>query len=133
MDSKIAAIVVALVVYAFTCDVVNAAEQFKGEATYTTPGMGACEINAREGQMVANINQEQFGQFSRARDSPWCKKCVLVKATKFKTSVTVKIVDRSLGKKGKLVLSAAAFKKLASTDEGRIDITWSEVPCPKGI
>lgn len=110
----------------------SSSKVFRGDATYTIFGLGACEKNNHEPQLVAAINRAQFGSARRSRDSEWCGKCARVSAPKFKTSVVVEIVDRASGNEGHLVLSQAAFKKLASLDEGRIDINWNVVPCPKG-
>ena len=81
-------------------------QTFNGDATYTTPGLGACEQVNVEGQLVAAINAEQFGNPARSRDGIWCGQCVEVNATRFGTSVIVQIVDRAQGKTGHLVLSA---------------------------
>ncbi|OWA53883.1 hypothetical protein BV898_18302 [Hypsibius exemplaris] len=114
---------------AVSCVALIGAQTFTGDATYTTPGLGACEVNSRASDIVIAMNREQFGSPARGRDSVWCNKCVKVTATKFGTSVTARVLDRSSGKKGQLVLSENAFKQLASTDEGRIAISWKQVPC----
>ena len=103
---------------------------FEGDATYTTPGMGACGKVNREGEMVVALNRQQYGNAANSKNGKWCGKCLEVTSDKFGTSVVVKIVDRAEGNEGHIVLSQAAFTKLASTDEGRLDVSYKLVACP---
>ncbi|GAU90155.1 hypothetical protein RvY_02615 [Ramazzottius varieornatus] len=102
---------------------------FRGDATFTTPGLGACGKVNREGQLVVALNRQQYGNFADSREGPWCGQCLRVTSDKFGTSVVVEVVDRAEGREGHIVLSEAAFKKLASTDEGRINVSYKLVDC----
>ncbi|KAL9549979.1 hypothetical protein MBANPS3_004947 [Mucor bainieri] len=65
-----------------------------------------------------------------------CYKCMKITNNKNKKkSVVVKIVDKCAGcKVGKAIdLTPAAFQKLATLNDGVVDISWKTVSCPKSI
>ncbi|CAO3652760.1 unnamed protein product [Mucor fragilis] len=65
-----------------------------------------------------------------------CYKCMKITNNKNKKkSVVVKIVDKCAGcKVGKAIdLTPAAFQKLATLNDGVVDISWKTVSCPKNI
>ncbi|CAO3616450.1 unnamed protein product [Mucor hiemalis] len=65
-----------------------------------------------------------------------CYKCMKITNNKNKKkTVTVKIVDKCAGcKVGKAIdLTPAAFQKLASLNDGVVDISWKVVSCPSSI
>lgn len=101
-------------------------EKMSGEATYYTPGLGACGDTSSDSDMIAALNKDQFYSGGDAGVSNGNSNCGRkAKVTRGDKHVTVTVVDSCPGcKKGDLDLSPAAFKKLASESEGRVDIKW---------
>jgi rare lipoprotein A (peptidoglycan hydrolase) len=65
-----------------------------------------------------------------------CYKCMKIYNNKNKKKyVTVKIVDKCAGcVVGKAIdLTPAAFQKLATLNQGVVDISWKVVSCPSSI
>ncbi|KAA8915154.1 hypothetical protein TRICI_002699 [Trichomonascus ciferrii] len=101
-------------------------EQMSGQATYYTPGLGACGDTSGDDDLIAALNKDQFYSGGDAGVSNGNSNCGRkAKVTRGSKHVTVTIVDSCPGcKKGDLDLSPAAFKKLASESEGRVEINW---------
>lgn len=96
--------------------------QFSGQATFFTPGLGACGWTNSDSDFIAALNAPQFG--SGSNGNPNCGKSATIH--RGGKSVTVKIVDECPEcSYGSLDLSPAAFDVIASEDEGRVEITWS--------
>ncbi|KAI9225355.1 MAG: RlpA-like double-psi beta-barrel-protein domain-containing protein-containing protein, partial [Piptocephalis tieghemiana] len=106
-----------------------AAGTYSGDATYYTPGLGACEATNTASDHIAALNSPQFGNWARYLNSPFCvNTCALVKGPK--GQVKVKIVDRCPEcKRGDLDLSPAAFDLIADAAKGRVEISWSWTSC----
>ncbi len=94
-----------------------------GEGTYHIVGnAGNCGLPPPDDLMVVAINAPQYAE------SGMCGACL--KVTGPSGQVVVKVVDRCPEcAEGDLDLSDAAFARIAAPIEGRIDITWEEVPC----
>lgn len=100
-------------------------ETYTGQATYYTPGLGACGVTNTASDFIAALNVDQFNSFgSMSNGNPVCGKKATI--TRNGKSVTVTITDKCPGcKYGDLDLSPAAFDAIASEAEGRVDISWS--------
>ncbi|BGP17130.1 hypothetical protein JCM10213_005248 [Rhodosporidiobolus nylandii] len=94
---------------------------FSGTAQYTTTGgVGSCGTRYSATNLVAVLSASQLNK------SVKCGALITIKNAKNGKSVKVKVVDTcSSCKSGSLVLSSAAFDKLASRSAGNIPITWS--------
>lgn len=94
-----------------------------GEATYyAADGTGNCSFPA-SGDFVAAMNTPDWA------GSEVCGTCAEIDGPD--GSVLVRIVDRCPEcPTGNLDLSMAAFAEIAPIPDGRVPITWREVPCP---
>jgi hypothetical protein len=101
-------------------------EQMSGQATYYTPGLGACGDTSSDSDLIAALNKDQFYSGGNSGVSNGNSNCGRkAKVTRGGKHVTVTIVDSCPGcEKGDLDLSPEAFKRLASEDEGRVEIKW---------
>lgn len=98
-------------------------QTFSGDATYYSPGLGACGETNTDSDFIAALNKDQWGNPSNPNDSPFCGK--QVKINRGSKSVTVTITDKCPGcNYGDLDLSPAAFDQIADEAEGRVPITW---------
>lgn len=99
-------------------------EKMSGQATYYTPGLGACGKTSGDSDKIAALNKDQFYDGdSKSNGNGNCGR--KAKVTRGGKSVTVTIVDSCPGcKKGDLDLSPSAFKELADESEGRVEINW---------
>ncbi|MEZ4450930.1 MAG: expansin EXLX1 family cellulose-binding protein [Nannocystaceae bacterium] len=105
-------------------DVCGEPEVHMGDGTYyDADGSGNCSFDPSPGDlMVAAINDPEY-----AGSAP-CGACARVIGPE--GEVTVRIVDRCPEcKTGDLDLSPQAFAMLAPLELGRIDISWTFVPC----
>ncbi len=95
----------------------------QGEATFYEIGeLGNCSLPVPEDLMIAAINNTQYA------GSIACGTCLAVSGPS--GEVVVKVVDRCPEcLPGDLDLSEAAFAKIANPAQGRVDITWNEIPC----
>ncbi|KAA1477374.1 hypothetical protein DENSPDRAFT_885058 [Dentipellis sp. KUC8613] len=98
----------------------------KGQGTFFTPALGACGFTNKESDLIVAVSAQLFdsaGKGGNPNKNPLCNKFI---TAHFKgKSVRAKVVDSCPGcKLNDLDFSPAAFKKLASEDLGRIDITW---------
>ena len=95
----------------------------QGEATFYELGeLGNCSLPVPGDLMIAAINDAQYA------DSIACGTCLAVSGPS--GEVVVKVIDRCPEcLPGDLDLSEAAFTKIANPNQGRVDITWSEIPC----
>lgn len=98
---------------------------FSGDATYYTPGLGACGWESSSTDLIAALNADQFHSFgSMSNGNPACGKSATI--TRNGKTVTVKIVDLCPEcAYGSLDLSPSAFDEIADEAEGRVEITWS--------
>ncbi|MBK8011364.1 MAG: hypothetical protein IPK13_08440 [Deltaproteobacteria bacterium] len=98
----------------------------RGEATYyDVDDSGACSFGREAGSeiLVAAMSSEDWDT------ADVCGMCVRVEGPK--GAVVVKVVDRCPGcSSGDLDLSKDAFRSIARIADGRVSISWSEVPCP---
>jgi expansin (peptidoglycan-binding protein) len=103
----------------------DAPVEHSGEATYyeSADGSGNCGFPpSPHDLMVAAINTPQY------EGSAACGMCAHVVGPR--GEVTVRIVDRCPEcASGDLDLSPEAFMQIAELREGRVPITWTEVPC----
>ncbi len=101
-----------------------------GEATYYdfADGSGNCSFPATPNDlMVGAMNQTDYA------DSAVCGACADVVGPDGTTHVKIRIVDRCPEcPQGNIDLSPEAFALLSPLDAGRIDITWTYVPCDVG-
>lgn len=98
---------------------------FSGDATYYTPGLGACGWDSSSTDLIAALNADQFHSFgSMSNGNPACGKSATI--SRNGKTVTVKIVDLCPEcAYGSLDLSPSAFDQIADEAEGRVEITWS--------
>jgi len=94
-----------------------------GEATYyDADGSGNCSFDPGGDLMVAAMNASDYDR------AAWCGGCVEVDGPA--GTVVVRIVDQCPGcASGDLDLSREAFAGIAAIAQGRVPITWREVPC----
>ncbi len=96
-----------------------------GEGTYyDADGSGNCSFPATpDDLMVGAMNHTDYG------GSAACGRCVHVDGPE--GSVEVRIVDRCPEcAPGDIDLSPQAFEQIAPLSAGRVDISWSYIPCP---
>lgn len=98
-------------------------ETHAGDGTYyDADGSGNCGFDSTGDLMVAAMNHTDYA------DSAACGACVHIKGPS--GEVTVRIVDQCPGcAPGDIDLSPQAFEKLADPVLGRVDISWTYVPC----
>ncbi|KAF9254236.1 hypothetical protein L218DRAFT_938755 [Marasmius fiardii PR-910] len=100
-----------------------------GDATFYTPGLGACGRNNNANELVAAAAAAVFDTFpgatSNPNNNPICGRQAVVSFGG--KSVTVTIVDRCPGcGSGGIDLSPAAFQVLAPLSQGRLPGTqWT--------
>lgn len=108
-----------------TCAIINPPllRDQQGEATfYTVTPQVNCGLPIPENEMIAAINDPQYA------DASLCGSCLSV--TGPNGQVVVKVVDRCPEcLAGDLDLSRAAFSQIADPIQGRVNITWQEIPC----
>jgi len=88
-------------------------------------GQGTCTLPPRSpwDSLYVSVGRTDFAK------SLACDACMMVRHEA--DSVMVRVIDRCQGcRKGKIDLSRAAFRKLASLGTGRIEVSWRFVPCP---
>lgn len=98
---------------------------FSGQATFYSPGLGACGETNTDSDMICALNYVQFDAVNtpNPNNNPDCNRKINV-FYQGKT-ITVTMVDRCPGcQDGDLDLSPTAFSQLADESVGRIDITW---------
>jgi len=94
----------------------------RGQATfYAATGGGHCSFDESPNDlMVAAVNMKDYARSAACGTT--------LKVTGPEGSVHVRVVDSCPGcRKGGLDLSPQAFKKIASLDDGRVDIEWEVV------
>lgn len=99
-----------------------------GEGTYYEPGLGSCGKTSGASDMIVAISHSMYDKkanYGNPNKNPYCGR--RIKASYEGKSVEVTVVDRCTGCQfGDLDFSPAAFKKLASTDNGRLKhVKWS--------
>ena len=106
-----------------TCAAGPAGETGSG-TYYAADGTGNCSFDASPNDlMVAAMNAADYNT------AAWCGACLDVASGS--NHVVVRVVDQCPGcAHGDLDLSEQAFAALAPLPQGRIPITWHEVPCP---
>lgn len=93
------------------------ARSASGKATFFEPGLGACGWNSGSGDAIAALTSSSWDNGAH------CGKWVTVNHNGAQTAV--KIVDECPTCEGNsLDLSPSSFSKLASQDQGMIDIDW---------
>ncbi|WP_406192214.1 RlpA-like double-psi beta-barrel domain-containing protein [Kitasatospora sp. NBC_01560] len=98
----------------------SSAADFKGRASYYSPGLGACGWVSNPNQDVVSLNSAMFGA---GFPGPNCGR--KIKVTYGKKSVTVTVVDEAPGEPMYgISLTEGAFRKLASLDAGVIQVKW---------
>jgi rare lipoprotein A (peptidoglycan hydrolase) len=100
-----------------------------GVATFFTQNgvAGACGTKHQDSDLIAAIDQARYG--SSSKKSPLCGKKVHITNKSNKKSVTVTIADDcpTCKNKNSIDLSEAAFKQIATEEEGEVEIVWSFV------
>ncbi|KAL7270533.1 hypothetical protein RUND412_006749 [Rhizina undulata] len=87
-----------------------------GDATFYSPGLGACGTTNSATDLIGAVNAAFFKCGQQIR---------LIRDSK---SVIVTIVDLCPGcAQGDVDLSPAAFSQLATSSEGRVKVTWEYV------
>jgi len=86
---------------------------------------GACGTVHSDSAMIAAIDADRYGDTGKV--SSLCGKQVQITNTKNKKSVTVTIADAcpTCENSNSIDLSVAAFKSIATLDEGEVPITWN--------
>ncbi len=88
-------------------------------------GQGTCTLPPRSpwDSFYVSLGRGDFAK------SLACGACAMVRHDS--DSVVVRVIDRCAGcAKGRIDLSRAAFRKLATLGTGRIGVRWRFVPCP---
>jgi expansin (peptidoglycan-binding protein) len=95
-----------------------------GQATfYDSDGQGHCSFDAREDNLFGAMTSALWSK------AAFCGVCVQISHDG--KSITVPIVDECPGcDPAGIDLSRTAFRALAPESKGRIDISWTVVPCP---
>ncbi|KAI8642230.1 RlpA-like double-psi beta-barrel-protein domain-containing protein-containing protein, partial [Parasitella parasitica] len=92
-------------------------------------GLGSCGVANKESDMIVALNANQMTESysGNPNNNPLCGKKINVRNPKNGREVTVKVQDTCPGcpSGDSLDLSPGAFKKIASLDDGVIDIAWS--------
>ncbi|KLO11970.1 barwin-like endoglucanase [Schizopora paradoxa] len=108
----------------------RAGTTYTGDATFYSPGLGACGITNGPNDFIAAASYKLFDTFpghtANPNNNPICGKSLTAKVNG--KSVTVKITDRCAGCQGMgdLDFTPAAFQKLAPLSVGRIhNMKWS--------
>ncbi|EME44177.1 expansin-related protein [Dothistroma septosporum NZE10] len=110
---------------------------FTGELTYYAPGLGACGITSSESDKIVAVSHLLFdaaGSTSsnggNSNSNPLCGK--MIRAQRYDEqaggmrSVDLKVVDRCTGcAANDLDVTEDVFGKLASVDQGRVDVKWA--------
>lgn len=98
-------------------------EEYTGEMTYYTPGLGACGWTNTESEDIVALAAGMMGEQSNG--NPWCGKMISI--TYKGATHSAKIVDKCPGCIGAgLDLSPTLFEKFADLGEGRLyDATWT--------
>ncbi|THU85069.1 hypothetical protein K435DRAFT_869674 [Dendrothele bispora CBS 962.96] len=102
-----------------------------GDATFYTPGLGACGINNTPADMIAAVSASVFDTFPGAgpnpNTNPICGRRINVSFGG--KTIQVAVTDRCPGCAGQdLDLSPAAFNQLADPSVGRIHgVQWNFV------
>ncbi|CAG8565303.1 1623_t:CDS:1 [Acaulospora morrowiae] len=95
-------------------------EDLKGSACYGRNGLP--QYNAKDSDFIAAMRMKNFEH---------CFRCLRVE--RGSRHVIVKVIDKCGGcpNSENVDLTKSAFKKLGSLDEGRINIRWRPINCPK--
>ncbi|RST04340.1 hypothetical protein EF910_17505 [Streptomyces sp. WAC07149] len=94
--------------------------EYKGSATFYSPGLGACGKVIKESDHVVALNSPMFGP---GYPSSSCGRKVVI--TYKGKSITATVLDEAKGAGSYgLDLTPGAFKALAPLDKGKIDVTW---------
>jgi len=108
----------------------RAGRTYTGDATFYSPGLGACGQTNGPNDFIAAASYKLFDSFPGAtanpNNNPICGKSLTAKVNG--KSVTVRITDRCAGCQGEgdLDFTPAAFQKLAPLSVGRIHgMKWS--------
>ncbi len=100
---------------------------YQGQLTYYATGLGACGIDSKNGDSIVSVSHLLFDAVSKGSDpnqNPLCGK--MIRAKRSKGSVDLKVVDRCTGCEPRdLDITEKTFAKLASVDQGRVDVEWS--------
>lgn len=113
------------------------ADTFEGDLTYFQTGLGACGWTTGQEDLIVSISHTVFdaagsssSQGGNSNTNPLCGR--MVRATRYnedagaERSVDLKVVDRCTGCAPEdLDTTLGAFEKLASEDEGRVDVRWA--------
>lgn len=100
---------------------------YQGELTYYATGLGACGTVSKDGDDIVSVSHLIFDAVSTGSNpnlNPLCGK--MIRARRGTGSVDLKVVDRCTGcEQRDLDITEKTFAKLASVEEGRVDVEWS--------
>ncbi|KAG5734167.1 hypothetical protein E4T56_gene1400 [Termitomyces sp. T112] len=101
-----------------------------GEATFFTPGLGACGVENTTNDFIVAVSAEFFDSFPGATTNPNSNPICNPRLTAHSgnASVIVTVTDRCAGCEGQfdLDLSPVAFEQLADPSIGRLfNVEWS--------
>lgn len=102
----------------------------RGDGTFfdTSVAKGACGLQHQNNDFIAALSRADFQPSANPNLSGTCGKCALVK--RGEKQVLVQIVDICEGcKKGDIDMTPTAFSKIATEQEGRVDIVWDYADC----
>ncbi|KAB5587442.1 putative effector protein [Ceratobasidium theobromae] len=97
-----------------------------GQATYYTPGLGACGKWNGAGELVAAVSASVYDALMVDKNPNHSKACGRsARVTAGGKSVNVRVVDRCGDcPQHNIDLSPTAFQQLAPLSKGRISVTW---------
>nr|GAT43386.1 predicted protein [Mycena chlorophos] len=101
---------------------------FAGDATYYSPGLGACGRKNKSSDLIVAVSKNMYDSYPGAtanpNTNPICGK--KLKASYKGKSVSLTVVDRCPGcSPDDLDMTETAFGLLAPPPEGRIKVEWS--------
>lgn len=113
------------------------AQTFTGDLTYYQPGLGACGLTNTDSDDIVSVSHFLFdaaGSSSstggNSNQNPLCG--LMLRAERFdedrgeRRSVDLKVVDRCTGcEPDDLDVTITAFEKLASSEKGRVSVSWA--------
>ncbi|KAI8339272.1 hypothetical protein BC941DRAFT_350169 [Chlamydoabsidia padenii] len=103
----------------------KAAGKYTGKATFFHPeksgDVGSCGRHESDNNLYVALNVAQYGDASSVSD--WCFKKVLIRYGDKSTEATINDACPGCQEKS-LDLTPPVFEKLASKDQGVIDISW---------
>src|SRR6266498_2272943 len=112
-----------ILLFAIMAIFIDTASAFSGDATFYSPGLGACGKSSSNSDLIFALPAVMFDP-SPGGNPNKNKNCGRkVKVTRGRKSVIVRCVDRCTGCKfGDIDLSPAAFRKLGAFSEGRVNV-----------